>query len=123
MGSPAAAVDKVIYLSGEHVDLSPILLNHELIHIAQQTRDGLDTYEYNYFVKWQDIPYHLKDYEVEAFKYCQDLNYIENVYGYIMELESVQNNGDDPIEPPPQITRFRQELDKGLVCPNFMGHS
>ena len=44
LGSPAATVDKVIYLSGKYDNLSPFLLNHELIHVAQQTRDGLDTF-------------------------------------------------------------------------------
>ena len=70
-----------VHLREEYI--SPVLLNHELIHLSQiqYCKGGFKEYLFNYFIADQDIPYHEKWVEREAYDHMNDMGYIENKFG------------------------------------------
>jgi hypothetical protein len=68
-----------VHVRGDYI--SQLLLNHELIHLAQMKQVGFKQYLLNYFEKERHLPYNQKSTEIEAFTNQFDLDYIEKKYG------------------------------------------
>ena len=66
---------RVFFRNGE-ASVSPVLLNHERIHVCQYREQGIFRFLFRYFVLEFRKPYREKSAEVEAYENQENLNYV-----------------------------------------------
>jgi len=84
---PAMVWDRnEVHVRGNYI--GQIMLNHELIHLAQiQQMESFRDYLHKYFITEKDIPYGQKPSEVEAFLNEMDTGYIKRRFNLTPVLE------------------------------------
>ena len=65
-----------IYLRKSKEKTSPVLLNHEKIHVCQYQDLGVLRFLRKYFISEIALSYRKKSYEIEAYENQNDFNYI-----------------------------------------------
>lgn len=75
---------KTIYARKNFEDWTPVMKNHEFIHLAQYDKHGTLKFLFIYFIKELFKGYRKKSFEVEAYDNENDFDYIKNTYNIIL---------------------------------------
>jgi len=70
-------IGSIILFKNKSDQVSQTLLNHELIHVCQYQEQGLLKFLWKYLWKERKVSYKNKESEKEAYKFEEDLYYID----------------------------------------------